>query len=90
MSFISNILQNQENLSEEDLLNMLSENNLLNVLTIPTWRSILKMRLFEPASYNLESTSFSTPNTTPSLQRIPIAVLHEQKTPAHKTRLFLN
>lgn len=45
------------------------------VVTMPTCRSTLKMRLLEPSSYSLDRTSFSTPNTTPSLQRIAIAVL---------------
>ena len=46
------------------------------VFTMPTCLSMLKMRLLEPSSYSLDRTSFSTPKTTPSLQRIAMAVLH--------------
>lgn len=46
------------------------------VVTMPMCLSMLKMRLLEPSSYSLDRTSFSTPNTTPSLQRIPMAVLN--------------
>lgn len=48
----------------------------LCAVTMPTCLSMLKMRLLEPSSYSLDRTSFSTPNTTPSLQRMAIAVLH--------------
>ena len=43
--------------------------------TIPMWSSIIYNLLLTPGSYNFDVTTFSTPNTTPSLQAIPIAVL---------------
>ena len=58
------------------------------VVTMPTCLSMLKMRLLAPCSYSLDKTSFSTPNTTPSLQRIPMAVLRtDRQTDTHRQNL---
>lgn len=46
-----------------------------SLFTMPTCLSMLNMRLLDPSSYSLDNTSFSTPNTTPSLQRMATAVL---------------
>ena len=47
-------------------------------VTIPTCRSMWKIRLLASSSYNFDCTSLSTPNTTPSLPRMPTTVLHRQ------------
>lgn len=45
-------------------------------LTAPICRSTVKIRLLEFVSWSFDVISFSTPNTTPSLHRRPIQVLH--------------
>ena len=51
--------------------------NHLVQLTTPMCLSTVNILLLAPTSCSFEVTSFSTPNTTPSLPRIPMAVLHE-------------
>ena len=46
-------------------------------LTTPMCLSTVNILLLAPTSCSFEVTSFSTPNTTPSLPRIPMAVLHK-------------
>ena len=48
---------------------------MLKDYTMPMCLSMLNILLFAPLSYSFDCTSFSTPNTIPSLPRIPIAVL---------------
>jgi len=43
-------------------------------LTIPIWLSTLAILLLLPGTNSLLPINFSTARTTPSLQRIPIAV----------------
>lgn len=49
------------------------------MLTTPICLSTVNNLLLEPGSCSLEVTSFSMPNTTPSLPRMAIAVLKELK-----------
>ena len=41
---------------------------------MPVWRSTVRIRRFDPSTSIFESFGFSTPITTPSLQRMPTAV----------------
>ena len=60
-----------ENARTSELVNFQSKTKLTNPICLSIW----KILLLAPASYNFDVTSFSTPNTTPSLPLIATAVL---------------